>query len=91
MAKIYRVPTNTWRKEFYATDKGRPSLKAINESIDRGELPGSFIAGKWTIYCNHVYEPLWELLNAKSVQPTKVTNPIAAKILAEWKAEHVAT
>ncbi len=85
ISNVYRVPVSEWRRKYYASTKGIPSVAAIRQSIDNNEVPGNSIAGKYHVTCDHKYEPLWHLLDeagAKKPQ-VKVKSALAAKILQE--------
>ena len=80
--KKCRISSSEWRRRFYDSKTGIPTIKEINASIDQGEIPGNVIAGKYVVYCDPEYEPLWNETPTKPTPPVKVTNPIALKVLA---------
>ena len=87
--KTYRISSSEWRRKFYDSKSGIPSLKEINAEIDKGAIPGNSIAGKYVVYCDAQYEPLWGESIAKPPEqtpianPKAISNPIAKRILAQ--------
>ena len=80
--KKYRIPAAEWRRKFYDSKSGIPTVSEITASIDKGELPGRKLAGKYVVYCDGEYEPLWnEVIQTPAPAPAKVTNPIALRVL----------
>lgn len=84
--KTFNMPLSQWRREFYASPKGRPTLNALKAEIDKGELPGGKIAGVYHIKCKSNFDPDYSALGIKNFKPEpkrKITNPIAANLLNE--------
>ncbi len=82
----FNVPLAEWRRKFYASPTGRPTLPALKKAIDRGELPGGNIAGKYHMSCKADYQPDYSLLEIKTFKPApkqEITNPVAASLLNE--------
>jgi hypothetical protein len=88
--KPFRIPVPEWRRNFFDSKKGIPTISTLCDEISAGKLPGCKIAEVYIVYCNADYEPLWdmdpipEVSNDEPSEPEpEVTNPIAAKILAQ--------
>ena len=86
MSKSFNVPLAEWRRRFYASPIGRPTIPALKREIDKGELPGGKIAGKYHMTCKSNYQPDYSLLEVKTFKPAPkqaITNPVAANLLHE--------
>ena len=91
MSKTFNMPLCEWRRQFYASSTGAPTIKALKEALDKGELPGGKIAGKYHISCKANYQPDYSLLEVRIFKPDakpKITNSTAAEVLGRYGIQH---
>ena len=89
MAKMYRVPLNEWRKNFFAVKP--PPLKRLKDNIKAGKLPGEEIGqgtGIYIMHCDADYNPIWP--NNHVLIP-QTGNAIVDNILQRYQGQHAST
>lgn len=82
--KTYNTPLAQWRRDFYSSPTGRPSLVALKSAIDNQEIEGGCVAGKYhitTLADGQPIDIIHPVKPKKAPEPAIITSPIALRII----------